>query len=114
MARATALQHLDDDNAKPEVNTIGMCPCDPADPSGNVEVSRKLPDGSQQANALAVNLNGRDVNPVSSFYGTSPLFAAVARNREVRGLGPLREGNRDVPRWPKGCIDRPLHKPSPL
>ena len=114
MARATALQHLDDDNAKPEVNTIGMCPCDPADPSGNVEVSRKLPDGSQQANALAVNLNGRDVNAVSSYYGTSPLPAAVVRNREVRGLRPLREGNRDVPRWPKACIDRALHKPSPL
>jgi len=75
-----------------------MCPCDPADLSGNVEVNRKLPYGSEPANALAVNLNGGDVNAVSSYYGTSPLSAAVARNREVRGLGRLREGNRDVAR----------------
>ena len=75
-----------------------MCPCDPADLSGNVEVSHKLPYGSHQANALAVNLNGRDVNAVSSYYGTSPLPAAVVRNREVRGLGRLRGGNRDDPR----------------
>jgi hypothetical protein len=73
-----------------------MRPCDPADLSGNVEVSRKLPYGSPQANALAVNPNGGDVNAVSSYYGTSPLSAAVARNREVHGLGRLREGNRDV------------------
>ena len=80
MARATALQHLDDDNAKPEVNTIGMCPCDPADPSGNVEVSRKLPDGSQQANALAVNLNGRDVNPVLRHFTSLLLSRAIAKS----------------------------------
>jgi hypothetical protein len=73
-----------------------MCPCYPADLSGNVEVGRKLPYGSHQANAPAVNLNGRDVNAVSSYYGTSPLSTAVACNREVGGLGRLREGNRDV------------------
>ena len=61
-------------------------------------MSRKLPYGSRQANVLAVNLNGGDVNAVSSYCGTSPLSTAVARNREVRGLGRLREGNRDVPR----------------
>ena len=78
MARTTALQHLDDDNAKPEANTIGAC--DPADPSGNVEVSRKLPDGSQQANALAVNLNGRDVNPVLRHFTSLLLSRAIAKS----------------------------------
>jgi hypothetical protein len=45
-------------------------------------VTRKLPYGSHQANALAVNLNGGDVNAASSYYGTSPS-AAVARNRDL-------------------------------
>jgi hypothetical protein len=84
-----------------------MCPCDPADLSGNVEVSRKLPYGSHQANALAVNLNGDDVNAVSSYYGTSPVSAAVARNREVPGLGRSTEGNRDVPRSVEGLRTDP-------
>jgi len=66
-----------------------MCPCDPADLSGNGEVSRKLPYGSHHANALAVNLNGGDVNAVSSYYGNSPsplLSRAIAK---CAGLGRL-------------------------